>query len=319
MLSFFSSLCTMFENLQKKWKVSPSQLFLILCTFAVTGTLTAYISRSITSWIGFDENTLLLWKILLRLTVLIFGYQVIILIVAFFFGQFPFFWNYEKKILHRMGLIKELHETNHNGQVTRNNNKSNSKQVYNIAIFASGAGSNAKKIIEHFENQSDIHISLIVCNKPGAGVIQIASNAGIPVLMIERKAFLESGQYVQEIKNQGITHIVLAGFLWKIPVNLIAAFPNRIVNIHPALLPNYGGKGMYGSHVHEAVIAAGEHVSGITIHLVDEQYDHGKTLFQAEVAIAADDTPDSLASKIHVLEHAHYPRVIEDWILGSRL
>lgn len=316
MLSFFSSLCSMFENLQKKWKVSPSQLFLILCTFAVTGTLTAYISRSITSWIGFDENTLLLWKILLRLAVLIFGYQVIILIVAFCFGQFPFFWNYEKKILHRMGLMTG---TGHKGQGTRDSNKNKSENIYNIAIFASGAGSNAQKIIQYFENHTSIHVSLVVCNKPGAGVIQIASNAGIPVLMIERKAFLESNQYVQEIKNQGITHIVLAGFLWKIPVNLIAAFPNRIINIHPALLPNYGGKGMYGSHVHEAVIAAGEPVSGITIHLVDEHYDHGTTLFQAEVSIAADETPESLASKIHVLEHTHYPRVIEDWIKVSTL
>ncbi len=302
MLLFFSSICIMLENLQKKWKVSASQLGLILCTFAVTGSLTAYISRSITSWIGFDENTLLLWRILLRMGVLIFGYQVIILIVAFLFGQFPFFWNYEKKILHRMGLLKSLKISN---------------EKFNVAIFASGAGSNAKKIIEHFENHPFIDISLVVCNKPGAGVIHIASNANIPLMMIERHIFLDTDKYVQDIKNQGITHIVLAGFLWKIPQTLIAAFPEHILNIHPALLPKYGGKGMYGSHVHEAVIAAGEPFSGISIHLVDEQYDHGQTLFQAEVPISADDTPDSLAAKIHVLEHEHYPLVIEGWILGS--
>lgn len=296
-MHFFPSLCTMFENLQKKWKVSASQLFLILCTFAVTGTLTAYISRSITSWIGFDENTLLVWRILLRLSVLIFGYQVIILIVSFFFGQFPFFWNYEKKILHRMGILT-----------------SSAPKNIKLAIFASGAGSNAQKIIQYLENHTSIQVSLVVCNKPGAGVIQIATDAGIPVLMIDRKTFLETDTYVQTIKNQGITHIILAGFLWKIPENLIQAYPNRIINIHPALLPNYGGKGMYGSHVHEAVIAAGEAFSGITIHLVDEHYDHGKTIFQTQVAVASNDTPDSLAAKIHLLEHTHYPRVIEEWV-----
>ena len=132
-------------------------------------------------------------------------------------------------------------------------------------------------------------------------------NAGIPVLMIEKEQFLKGDGYVDELKDAGIDFIVLAGFLWKIPSKLIAAFPNRIINIHPALLPKYGGKGMYGHFVHEAVIAAGEKESGISIHYVDEWYDHGNIIFQASCPVDANDDADSLAQKIHVLEHTHYP------------
>ena len=291
---FFSSLCIMLNKLRQKWNVSSIQLLLILCTFAVTGTSTAVISRYITGWVGFDEHTFWVWKLLLRIFMLVFGYQVILMIVAFFFGQFPFFWNYEKKILRRMGVIKP-------GQAK-------------LAIFASGKGSNAEKIIQFLENHNNIHVSLIVSNKPTAGVLDIASRFNIPTLLIDRKKFMESDEYVQIIKNQGITHIILAGFLLKVPDNLIQAYNNRIVNIHPALLPAYGGKGMYGEHVHQAVIQAGEKESGITIHLVDEEYDHGKTLFQAKIDVHPTDTPDSLAEKVHRLEHEHYPKVIEKWV-----
>jgi formyltetrahydrofolate-dependent phosphoribosylglycinamide formyltransferase len=284
----------MLNKLQQKWNVSSVQLLLILCTFAVTGTSTAVISRYITSWVGFDEYTFWLWKLLLRIFMLVFGYQVILMIVAFFFGQFPFFWNYERKILRRMGVIKP-------GQAK-------------LAIFASGKGSNAEKIIQFLENHSNIHVSLIVSNKPTAGVLDIAGRFNIPTLLIDRKKFMETDEYVQLIKNQGITHIILAGFLLKVPDNLIQAYNNKIVNIHPALLPAYGGKGMYGEHVHQAVIQAGEKESGITIHLVDEEYDHGKTLFQAKVEVHPTDTPDSLAEKVHRLEHEHYPKVIEKWV-----
>jgi formyltetrahydrofolate-dependent phosphoribosylglycinamide formyltransferase len=287
----------MLNKLQQKWNVSSVQLLLILCTFAVTGTTTAVISRYITGWVGFNESTFWLWKLLLRIFMLVFGYQVILMIVAFFFGQFPFFWNYEKKILRRMGIMKP-------GQAK-------------LAIFASGKGSNAEKIIEYFANHDNIHISLIVSNKQQAGVLEIAHRNKITTLLIEKKKFMESDEYVQLIKNQGITHIVLAGFLLKVPDNLINAFYNKIVNIHPALLPAYGGKGMYGEHVHQAVIQSGEKESGITIHLVDEEYDHGKTLFQAKVAVDRNDTPDSLAEKIHQLEHQHYPSVIEKWVLRT--
>lgn len=284
----------MFNKLQQKWNVGPRQLFLILCTFAVTGTSTAWISRSITAWVGFDENTLWVWKLLLRLSILIFGYQVIILIVSFFFGQFRFFWNYEQKILKRIGILP----------------KSEAK----LAIFASGKGSNAEKIIEYFKNHRRIKVALIISNKKDAGVLGIALRHQIKTLLIGKDNFNHTDTYVQYLQNQGITHIVLAGFLWKVPDNLIQAFPKKIINIHPALLPKYGGKGMYGAHVHQAVINAGEKESGISIHLVDEEYDHGKTIFQAKVRVEANDTPDSLAEKIHVLEHRHYPEVIRKWV-----
>jgi phosphoribosylglycinamide formyltransferase-1 len=181
-----------------------------------------------------------------------------------------------------------------------------------IAIFASGAGSNARQIIRHFRNHPTVRISLIVCNKPGAGVLQIAEDENIPTLMLEKDTFFRGDGYVGSLKEAGIDFIILAGFLWKIPNTLIKAYPGKIVNIHPALLPKYGGKGMYGAHVHEAVIAAGEKESGITIHYVDEHYDHGQTIFQSTVAIDPTDTPETLAAKIHQLEHKYYPVVIEE-------
>lgn len=183
--------------------------------------------------------------------------------------------------------------------------------IINVAIFASGAGSNAKKIIEHFKGHPYIKIALIVCNKPGAGVLDIATAAHIPALIIEKEKFFRGNGYVDELKQYGIGFIVLAGFLWKVPVSLIQAYPQRIINIHPALLPNYGGKGMYGRFVHEAVITAKDTESGISIHFVDELYDHGQLIFQARCSIDPNDTPDTLAQKIHGLEHAHYPLIIE--------
>jgi phosphoribosylglycinamide formyltransferase 1 len=203
-----------------------------------------------------------------------------------------------------------------------------------LAIFASGAGSNARKIIEHFRHHSPdlspsltsgnppegernkprkkIKVALIVCNKPGAGVLDIAKENHIPVLMIEKDKFLQGNAYADELKQMGIDFIVLAGFLWKLPLQLIRAFPEKIINIHPALLPAYGGKGMYGHFVHKAVIAAGEKESGITIHYVDELYDHGKIIFQARCPVLVNDTPETLAARIHLLEHTHYAKVIEE-------
>ncbi len=180
-----------------------------------------------------------------------------------------------------------------------------------IAVFASGAGSNALQIIQHFKSHPEVSISLIVCNKPGAGVISIAEKENIPVLMLEKEKFLQGNAYADELKALGIDFIVLAGFLWKVPSNLIKAFTNKIINIHPALLPKFGGKGMYGKFVHEAVINAGEKESGITIHYVDEWYDHGNIIFQAVCSIDKEDTPLTLAGKVHALEHANYPAVIE--------
>ena len=179
-----------------------------------------------------------------------------------------------------------------------------------LVIFASGAGSNAQKIIDHFRN-TDVQVKLIVCNKPGAGVLGIAETEKIPVLLIEKERFFRGDGYVEELLAVQPDLLVLAGFLWKIPSTVIEAFRGRIINIHPALLPLYGGKGMYGNHVHEAVITNGEVQTGITIHYVDEHYDHGDTIFQTGCPVLPDDTPEKLAHRIHQLEHLHYPAVIE--------
>ena len=159
------------------------------------------------------------------------------------------------------------------------------KQKIHIAIFASGSGSNAAKLLEYFKEHPSVKIALIVCNNPNAGVIHIAAENNITVLMVEKEKFFKGDGYVKELKEKEVDWIILAGFLWKIPHSLLNVFPDNIINIHPALLPKYGGRGMYGKHVHEAVITAKENKSGITIHLVDEIYDHGKILFQAECPV----------------------------------
>lgn len=186
-----------------------------------------------------------------------------------------------------------------------------------LAIFASGAGSNANRIIERFRNHPNIKVSLIVCNRPDAGVIRIAEAANVPVLMIEKDRFVKGDAYTKELLHADIDVIILAGFLWKIPPRLVETFRGRILNIHPALLPSYGGKGMYGRHVHEAVIASGDSKSGITIHLVDELYDHGDPVFKAEIPVMQGETPDGLALRIHELEHRYFPVVIEKFVLGQ--
>jgi phosphoribosylglycinamide formyltransferase-1 len=180
-----------------------------------------------------------------------------------------------------------------------------------IAIFASGAGSNAKRIIEHFALHPFIKVELVVCNKPDAGVVNIAAVSNLPVMLIEKEKFFRGDGYLSELGRAGIDFIVLAGFLWKIPQSLIDAYRNRIINIHPALLPKYGGKGMYGAKVHEAVLAAGEKESGITIHYVDEHYDNGDVILHVKCEVLTHDTTNDLSERIHKLEHEHYPTVIE--------
>ncbi|MDQ6812917.1 MAG: phosphoribosylglycinamide formyltransferase [Bacteroidota bacterium] len=183
-----------------------------------------------------------------------------------------------------------------------------------IAIFASGAGSNAKRIIEHFTGHTNIFVSLIVTNNSNAGVVQIAVENNIAVLHVEKERFFRGDGYVDELKSYHVSFIVLAGFLWKIPDTIISNFKNRIINIHPALLPKFGGKGMYGLKVHEAVIKAGETESGITIHFVDEHYDNGNIIFQATCPVLKTDTADALAEKIHRLEHENFPTVVEECV-----
>lgn len=290
----------MFQRLQQKWRVNGLQVLLILCTFAIGGSLTGYAGKKLMNLLPVEQKWL--W-VMLYIIVITIIWPVSVLLVSVFFGQYRFFLKYIRKIGIRIGIVKakEPKPLTH----------------ANIAIFASGAGSNAKKIIEHFRNSDLVTISLIACNKPGAGVLSIATAENIPVLLIEKEKFFRGNAYIDELKENKIDLIVLAGFLWKIPNQLIKAFSRKIVNIHPALLPKFGGKGMYGNFVHEAVINAGEKMSGITIHYVDEHYDNGDIIFQARCAVLESDTADSLAQRIHLLEHAHYPVVIEELLKSN--
>jgi phosphoribosylglycinamide formyltransferase-1 len=193
---------------------------------------------------------------------------------------------------------------------------SQTRNLKRIIIFASGAGTNAQAIISYF-NTSDIEkVELIVCNKPGAGVISVSEKENIPVLLIEKKRFFEGDSYLPDFNKAKPDLLVLAGFLWKVPQQLIESYRGKIINIHPALLPKYGGKGMYGQYVHESVLNAGEVESGITIHQVDEKYDNGDIIFQTGCPVLEKDTPKTLARRIHNLEHYYYPRVIESMLLG---
>lgn len=185
----------------------------------------------------------------------------------------------------------------------------------NIAIFASGSGTNAEAIMEHFAASTTARVALLLSNRADAFALKRAERFGVPTAVFSREEFRDpEGVVARLLKEHHIEFIVLAGFLWLVPDYLTARYAGRIVNIHPALLPKFGGKGMYGHHVHEAVLAAGETQSGITIHLVNERYDSGDILFQATVPVSPDDTPDSLAEKIHTLEHRHFPTVIEQTI-----
>lgn len=184
-----------------------------------------------------------------------------------------------------------------------------------IAIFASGSGSNAEKIAQHFENHDQIEVSLILTNNPQAGVIERARKLHIPVVVFDKTTFYKSDKIVQLLLHQKIDMVVLAGFMMLIPAEMVTAFPNQIINIHPALLPKYGGKGMYGHFVHEAVVSNQEKESGITIHYVNEEYDEGTIIFQAKCDLLSTDTAEKVAEKVQVLEHQHYPVIIKKIIL----
>ena len=180
-----------------------------------------------------------------------------------------------------------------------------------IAIFASGTGSNALKIIEHFQSNSDVSVDLIISNKKSAKVLETAKSFGIDTLVIDRPFFYESEEIVTLFKERKIDLIALAGFLWLVPKYLVTAFPKQIVNIHPALLPKYGGKGMYGMNVHRAVKAAGEKESGLTVHFVNEHYDEGGYIFKAACQVSEEDSPEMIAAKVLKMEHKYFPKVIE--------
>jgi formyltetrahydrofolate-dependent phosphoribosylglycinamide formyltransferase len=279
----------MLQKLKDRWKVNTLNLILIISTFAIGGSLCGKAGAKLLDLFGFEKN-FSYWIIYLILVTLLWPLFVIAISIPL--GQFVFFKNYLRHIWQRIS--------------------GNHKKLIKVAIFASGGGSNAQKIIDYFKSNSSAKISLIVCNKKVAGVLDIAVKEKIPSLVIEKNKFFEEDNYLPFLNEMGIDFIVLAGFLWKMPKAIITNYPNKIINIHPALLPKYGGKGMYGQRVHEAVIEAKDAVSGITIHFVDEFYDHGNIIFQSTCSINETDTAQSLAQKIHQLEHMHYPVVIED-------
>ena len=291
----FDDFCPMFKKLRQHWGVGPIDLFLILTTFALTGTTTAWITRVITSWVPASP-----WSpswITLKLIILVFGYQILILIFGFLLGQFSFFWNYEKKILTRLGLLAGRR-----------------KKMVRLAVFASGTGTNFQRLIEEFRTDKKTSISLLVCDKPAAGALKIAEKNGIPVRITNPAELTEGLTLGEFLKENRIDYLILAGFLKKIPPHIIDLFPRRIINIHPALLPKYGGKGMYGAKVHEAVIRSGDRESGITIHFVDEHYDAGDIIFRKKCVVDEKETADSLAKKIHALEHENYGEQIKKLI-----
>jgi phosphoribosylglycinamide formyltransferase-1 len=180
-----------------------------------------------------------------------------------------------------------------------------------IVIFASGSGSNAENLIKFFHNSDNASVIQILCNNPHAKVLDRAKRLNISALSFNKVAFTKTEDVLNILKASQPDLIVLAGFLWKFPENILNAFPNKVINVHPALLPKYGGKGMYGKHVHEAVVANNETKTGITIHYVNENYDEGAIIFQAECDVTPNDTADDVAAKIHELEMAHFPKVVE--------
>ena len=299
------------QRLQEKWKVGPGQFWLIILTFALGGSLSGRLCSKILNLLFLEKNWAF-WLVYPLILTILWPFSVIF--VSFFTGQFRFFKGYLGRVGGRLFGLGGDEEVGVTAAGAFAAPSTASAAPVHIAIFASGAGSNARKIIEYFEGgglaAARIKVSLIVCNVPGAGVLEIAKEKGIPTLMINKAEFTATG-YVESLHNAEIQFIVLAGFLWKVPEVLVRAYPKGIINIHPALLPKYGGKGMYGSRVHEAVIAAGEKESGITIHWVNENYDEGGIIYQATCDITPSDTPETLANKIHALEHAHFAPTIE--------
>lgn len=325
----------MLKKLQQHWHVNGWQVLLILITFALGGSLCGYVGRKLLGLFTIDNKAAWIVLYIILVTLL---WPLCVLLISVPLGQFTFFKKYVGKLMRKLTsspalLQKEKGVAEINGEMLAN------EQKINIAIFASGEGSNAKKIVEHFTspptpllkekgdpkmdeeklaNDKKVNIALIVSNNSNAGVLQIAKDNNINTLIINKDEFYNGEGYLSTLKRHDIDFIVLAGFLLKIPSTLISSYQKKIINIHPALLPKYGGKGMYGHFVHNAVIDAKETESGITIHYVDEIYDHGEIIFQAKCAIDATDTPQTLAIKIQALEHTHYPTVIASILPNQR-
>ena len=185
-----------------------------------------------------------------------------------------------------------------------------------LVVFASGSGTNAENIIKYGRRTGKYEVAYVAVNKPDAYVIKRAEKLNVPVFLFDRKDLYENCKVLDFLKHEEPDLIVLAGFLWLVPSDIVSAFEKKIINIHPALLPKYGGKGMYGNRVHEAVKKNGEKETGITIHYVDEKFDNGDIIFQKSVKINPGDTPDDIASKVHDLEYIFYPKIIVKLISG---
>lgn len=186
----------------------------------------------------------------------------------------------------------------------------------NIAILASGNGTNAENIIRYFREKDTARVALVLTNRQTAFVLERAARLGVPAFCFSKEEWADGQPVLDVLRAHDIGFVVLAGFLLRIPTSLIQAYPHRMVNIHPALLPKFGGKGMYGDHVHRAVLAAGEVESGITIHYTDEHYDEGTVICQYRCPVLPGDTPETLAARVHQLEYAHYPQVVEQLVQG---
>ena len=189
--------------------------------------------------------------------------------------------------------------------------------ISRIAVFASGQGTNAEELFKYFEHHDEIRVVLLLTNNPEAPVLKRAARYGIESSWFSREQFLDAQVLLQWLAERDVSHIVLAGFMWLLPQHLINAFPIKIINIHPALLPKHGGKGMYGMHVHKAVLEAGDTETGITIHLVDEVYDRGMIIYQDKCPVLPSDKPEDVAQRVHQLEYAAYPAVVEQWVRGQ--
>lgn len=285
--------------------MSAGRLFLILLTFAVGGSLCGYLGRKLLAMV-FDGRGVL-WVVVYVLLVTLL-WPLCVIVVSIFTGQFNFFRAYLAKMGRRISGQKKA-DVGH----------------FNIAIFASGTGSNAEQIIGQLPQLVPTKVrkpvfKIIISDNPAAKVLDLAGRNKIPSAVIQLKGLNDAAtgdMYRDLLEPLEIDLIILAGYLKKIPAAVVARYPDRIVNIHPALLPAYGGKGMYGANVHRAVIAANESFSGISIHLVDEIYDNGKILLQEKVSVDKTDTPESLAKKVLALEHKYYPQVIAEIINQS--
>lgn len=292
----------MFKKLQQKWGVNGINMVLIITTFALGGSACAKIAGFLLKLTSLEKNAI--WWIIYVLLVTIV-WPICVIVISFPLGQFRFFKNYLFRIWSKMS-----------GKNSENNSKTtkNIKKQTKIAIFASGKGSNADNIISYFKLNQIADVVIIVSDNPEAGVLKIADKNNIRFVVLSKEDRLNYTSCIEILHRHDVDFIVLAGYLKKIPGSLISQFPDKIMNIHPALLPKYGGKGMYGTNVHRAVIENKEKESGITIHFIDEIYDHGKIIFQEKCEIENGETAESLANKIHNLEHKHFPRVIAEVI-----